>query len=656
MANGSPAAVDGLRLGSIGWRPALPAYALVLLMVVVPAAASRAVQNNAGTALTAHDVPDLIRSLRENATLSGDIVKRLEAQRQLAAYGKRDPRSIVPLLIRELERLEGYDKNTTAQRLALISVLRDMGAAAEAAVPVLTRIATDQDNRNEWASLQAQNALAAIGTPAAEQAARAAARRRLERWLTTATRADIDKAVREHDFLIRQALRRPTPDEKTIEASLMFLRMAGRQAAAAAPTLRRLYQDKRIGAELRQLLLQTLAATGVDDVTATTETTPAEAKRMSDPLAEPLADIASNDPLIATLAMSELARLGPSKRVIDALIAALRDNHNPGEAARVLGNFRSAALHAVPDLVPYLTDRVAGPNAIQAVGNIGSPDPAAISALRQIVMDPASHLRGQAALALGKLRAETAVPALTLALNAGAKYDRILAARALGMIGAAASDAVPALTGMLREPDTDIRLASVQALGQIGPPAAAAVADIARQLEASDGRLKEGAAKALRKIGGHEAEVFLATDAKRYARADQIEYRRLKVAGQEEGIRDFLHHLPKARAQQVASAMLADTNPDIAVMASVFLIQSGNGEASIPTLVDLAARGAVEGKTFAALRWFLSPAQREAAAQDFSNALRAYLHDHLGAYSATEQSRIRRAFSLPPAGHDDVTP
>ena len=93
------------------------------------------------------------------------------------------------------------------------------------------------------------------------------------------------------------------------------------------------------------------------------------------PLAETLADITSNDSLIAALAMSELARLGPSKRVIDALIAALRTNHNPGEAARVLGDFGPAAAHAIPDLLPYLTDRVAGPNAIQAVGNIGSPDP-----------------------------------------------------------------------------------------------------------------------------------------------------------------------------------------------------------------------------------------------------------------------------------------
>ncbi|MCZ6875585.1 MAG: HEAT repeat domain-containing protein [bacterium] len=642
-----------MRFGSTGWRLALPGYALALWMVLVYPP-SLAAQSNRGQAVTAAGIPALIRSVLENVSLSGNIVKRLEAQRKLAAYGKRDRQSVVPVLIRELQRLKGYDKKATAQRLALISVLRDMGAAAEAAVPALTRIAKDQNKRNEWASLHAQGALAAIGTPSADNAVSAAARRSLERWLATATPADIDKAVRQHDFLIRQALRQTTPNEKMIEASLMLLFVVGRQANAAAPTLRRLYDDQRTGPELRQSLVQTLAAMGISDLSATTDTAPAEAKQASDPLAESLSDIKSKDPLIAALAMSELARLGPSKRVIDALIDALQDNHNPGEAARVLGSFGPAAAHAIPHLVPYLKDRVAGPNAIQAVGKIGLPDPVAISVLRQITADGASHLRGQAALALGKLQAETALPELTLALNAAAKYDRILAAKALGMIGPAAINAVPALTRLLQDPDTDIRLASVQTLGQIGPPAAVAVAEIARHLVSSDGRLKEGAEKALAKIGGSEAEILLARDAKRYARADQLAYRRLQAAGQEAGIGDLLQRLPKARALQVARAMLEDTNPNTAVLASAFLIQAGDIEVSIPRLVDLAAGGAVEGKTLTGLGWLLGHANSKAQLQDINQALRAYLNDHMGRYNATEQSRIRRAFGLSLEGRDGV--
>ena len=304
--------------------------------------------------------------------------------------------------------------------------------------------------------------------------------------------------------------------------------------------------------------------------------------------------------------------------------------------------------------MPYLKDRSAGPNAIQAVGKIGLSDPVAIGVLRQIVADRASHLRGQAALALGKLQVETALPELTLALNASAKYDRILAANALGMIGPAAIDAVPTLTGLLEDPDKDIRLASVQALGQIGPPAASAVAEIARHLTSSDGRLKEGAEKSLAKIGGSEAEILLARDATRYARADQFAYRRLKAAGQEEGIGDFLQRLPKARALQVARGMLKDTNPNMAILASAFLIQAGDVEASIPTLVDLAARGAVEGKTLTGFGWILSHGNSKAQLQEINKAFRAYLNDHMGRYSATEQSRIRRAFGLNLEGRGGV--
>jgi HEAT repeat protein len=619
-------------------------------MVVVCSPQSFADQSQYEQAVTAAGVPDLIRTVLENAELSGHIVKRLEAQRKLAAYGKRDRQNVVPLLIHELERLAGYDKKTTAQRLALISVLRDIGAAAEAAVPTLTRIAEDQDKRNEWASFHARGALAAIGTPSAENTVRDTAQRGLERWLAAATPVEIEKAIRENDFLIRQALRHTQPDEKTIAAALMLFRVVGRQAAAAAPTLQRLYHDDRIGAELRQSLVQTFAAVGIADFSTPTDIAQDKAQPAADPLAEILADMQSNDPLIATSAMSELARLGPSQRVIDALIGALRENHNAADAARLLGNFGPAAARALPDLLPYLKDRVAGPNTIQAVGKIGLPDPAAVGALRHITADPDSPLRGQAALALGKLRAQPAVPELTQALNATAKYDRILAAKALGMLGPAAVDAVPALTQLLRDPDTDIRLASVRSLGQIGPPAAAAVAAIARQLSSSDGRLQASAEKALATIGGAEAETLLARDATRYAKADQLAYRRLWAAGREAEIGDFLQRLPKVRGLQVARSMLTETNPALALTASAFLIQSGHGEESIPTLVDLAARGAIEGQTVTGFGWFLSHGDGKTQSQDLDKALRAYLREHKGRYSATEQSRIRRFFGFNPDG------
>ena len=87
-----------------------------------------------------------------------------------------------------------------------------------------------------------------------------------------------------------------------------------------------------------------------------------------------IADVRSNTSLVSTMAMMELGAQGPAEKVIDALIEALKEKNNPGQAALVLGGFGSAAGRAVPALLPYLSDRVAGANAIQALGLIGVGD------------------------------------------------------------------------------------------------------------------------------------------------------------------------------------------------------------------------------------------------------------------------------------------
>jgi HEAT repeat protein len=602
-----------------------------------------------GGPVTAARIPVLIKSLNENAGLSGDIVRRLEVQKKLAAYGQRDSRAVVPLIVRELDSLQGYNERAVARRIALIEVLRDIGPAAGAAVPVLTEIVSDQDRRNEWASFQAQAALTAIGTPAAEGAQRAAALRDLEDWLAASPPDEVEKALQQHDFFIRQELRRPRPNEEMIEASVLALLVAGPQAEAAAPTLLRAYNDERIGSELRGLLAKALAAVGIADLPApAAQAAAAESGATVDPLADIIADSRSEDSLISGSAMSELARLGPAEPVIDALIEALHANNNPGAAARVLGDFGPASARAIPDLLPYLEDRDAGPNAIQALGKIGNPDPGAIRALRRILSDPTSHLRGQAAVTLGQLGAVEAIPDLATALDASRKYDRILAAKALGRMGQEAAAAVPALTRLLQDRDRDVRRAGVEALGRIGPAAAEAAPEIARQLQSSDGRLKESAEEALARIGGSEAEALLAADARRYAGADRAEYGRVKAMGGEKDLRALLRQLPEARALQVARFMLEDEEPEIAFLGSVFLIHAGRASEAVPVLVDLAARGAVEDDRFAGLGRLLVHSGDGTRMPDFTASLKSYLDSNMGRYSEEEQARIRRVFGLTP--------
>ena len=64
------------------------------------------------------------------------------------------------------------------------------------------------------------------------------------------------------------------------------------------------------------------------------------------------------------------------------------------------------------------------------------------------------------------------MPELIAALEAGEKYTRILAAKALGRIGPpAAEPAVPGLTALLEERDRDVQQAAADALGPLGPSA-----------------------------------------------------------------------------------------------------------------------------------------------------------------------------------------
>ena len=84
-----------------------------------------------------------------------------------------------------------------------------------------------------------------------------------------------------------------------------------------------------------------------------------------------------------------------------------------------------------------------------------------------------SDVRGQAALALGKIAAAAAVPALIKTLSSDRDpFVRYSLASALGETGPAAAAAVPTLAAALEEGDVGMRIAAAIALGQIGDPAA----------------------------------------------------------------------------------------------------------------------------------------------------------------------------------------
>lgn len=619
-------------------------WLLVLLAVAalpLPSAPARA-DSAALATLNAADPATLIATIKANADISGDVVLGLKARDRLAALGRQDPAAVVPLIVAELAPPRAATRSAQQQRIALMGVLRDMGPAAEAAVDVLTEIAGDPKERNDWVVFQARAALAAIGTPEAEAANRAGAEALAESSAAAASETEAGRMAAENAYLIRQELRGRRPAEGVIEAAVTNLRALGPDAAEAVPTLVAAYNDPRLAPALHDALATALRAAGVADVAAAA----AEAKaRAGEPdlIGAVIADTRSPYDLVNSLAIGELARLGPSRRSVEALVEALAAGRSPGAAAAALGDFGPAAAAALPALLPYFDDAAAGPNAIQAAGKIGQADPAAVVALRRIVSDAQSPTRGLAAKTLADLGAAEAIPDLIGVLGDPRKYERILAANALGAFGAEAEAAVGPLTGLLQAPDGDLRRAATEALGRIGPPAAAAVPQIARQLERGDARLADSAVRALERIGGPEAEAALAAEAKRHAAADLAEYKRLRETGTANDVRRLLRDLPQARRLQLAAVAAAERDPALAVLGIRSYLAAGRDDDAAAALADLVARDDRGLNVLAALGPLLSEVGRPEAQGGLQRDVVTRLKANFDAYPPESQARVRRA-------------
>ncbi len=544
---------------------------------------------SATTPVLAQAPEELIETLVANTGLQGNIAKRFTSQEELVRQGRENPGLVVPLIVEELEKPHGYDNDILQQRIALIETLRDIGVPAEAAVPSLTALLEDQSRRLEWVHMAIGMALLAIGTPQAEEARNAAALRELEEWRGRSSPADRASAVRWHDFYIRQELRKHRISEATIESSVLPLWVLGGEAESSQPTLLRAYGDPRAGLELKDLLRQVLADQGVADPVAASAALPPP----PDPLEEVLADLERGDRQILSFAIDELVRSAPEAQAVTVLTELLEEGRSPGAVANALRKIGPpAALPALASLLPHITDPRHGPNIIQAVETLGGRDSAAAEALMAILADPLSPQRGLAASALGRLQVAEAVPGLIAALEARQKYTRILAARALGLIGAPASaPAVPPLTTLLGEEDRDIQEAAALALADLGTAAAEAVPRLTALLQSSDDKVKRAARRALESTGAAEAAAALTADGGRYLEANRRELKRHVARNDLEAMGPFLYGLPQAQAVPLARDLLAHETTLVAYMACGILIRAGRGDETLPTLAEIIASG-----------------------------------------------------------------
>jgi HEAT repeat protein len=623
-------------------RPARPGRLVPRLLVLTLAVVIWAGPIQASE-LDAASPEELIEVLKANVYLTGDIVKRMEAQKRLGSLGKQNPQAVVPLILKDLAAPRSYGKMAAHRRLALIELLRDIGPAAESAFPVLVEILDDPEEPFDAVKTQAAAALAWIGTPQAKAAAKAYYDGLSAGFAAKASDPEASRSVSQSAFLIRQELRNPEPSDGVIGASVGQLRALGPRASPALPTLFKAYNDPRLGSALRQDIATVIGSLGVADAESAARQV-AESAGVPDILADVIQDTQSEDSFVRGLAMIELGRMGASAPAIDAMIEALDQGRNPGDAANVLGNFGKPARRALTELVRYFDDVDVGANAIQAVGKIGVLDPATITELRRVLGTRSHRHRGMAASVLGELRANTAVPELARTVVDGGKYDRILSANALGKMGRHAAPAVGVFAAVLADPDQDLRLAVVKALGQIGEAAAPAAEAIARQLDSGDLRLESAARVALANIGGAEANAALRKDASRFADADLAEVGRLVAVDGMKGVWSYLGQLGDGRAEPLAHRLLSDGNSDSAFVGALYLARQGVIEPAVPILADNLARRSEGKEMLTGLAYSMMHGGDEAQVRPLFEALESFIRDNRDRYSAEEWDKLERLF------------
>jgi HEAT repeat protein len=207
-------------------------------------------------------------------------------------------------------------------------------------------------------------------------------------------------------------------------------------------------------------------------------------------------EIKSGDYEQRTQAAEELRRCCDAE-AIPTLTKALHEaDFSVGyHLAKVLGGLGDPALPALLRALQHPRSEVRE-SAVVGLEENGSP--AVASALIGAAISAKGYVRLWAVVALGKMRATMAVPALIVLLKDTTNRDRLIAsaaAEALGKIGDPV--AVPALISALKTRRAGVRSAAVMALGKLGDPAAVPALIAALKHKA----IREHAAHALGKLG-----------------------------------------------------------------------------------------------------------------------------------------------------------
>jgi outer membrane protein assembly factor BamB len=246
--------------------------------------------------------------------------------------------------------------------------------------------------------------------------------------------------------------------------------------------------------------------------------------------------VMSSDPKVRTAAEAALVKGAERSLPVLRRFLSRPDEDLHVEAFAII---RRIGAPAIPLLVELLRHQQIAFRRFAADALIDLPPDTEWSqpALRRALRDEDSTVAGDAARALGALRARAApsVPALVRTLSHEDDYVRVYAAEALASIGPKAGVAAGDLARALGDPVPGVRWAAAEALASIGPAAAAAVPQLIEALTDDFLYVRICAAGALGSLG---PKARTATDALREAAADsalrnEAEWALNRIAGVE---------------------------------------------------------------------------------------------------------------------------
>jgi HEAT repeat protein len=224
--------------------------------------------------------------------------------------------------------------------------------------------------------------------------------------------------------------------------------------------------------------------------------------------------LSDEDDEVRSAAATALASVPEGERALSALVRASRDDPSASvrrwaiHSATLLARNAAAEKTLLVPLTAALKDRSDAVRtiAMSALRDIEEKAPAPVAVLIDLLDDDTNCARAREMLVQ---RGESSVPALTAALTHRRVGVRLVAADALGELGAKAKHAVPELICALQASDVRLRYRAAVALSAMGAEAREALPALRAASEDEDEDVRNAAAAAVRQIASAALRIIL---------------------------------------------------------------------------------------------------------------------------------------------------